>query len=230
MKSNQYKVNNFVEKIINGTHTMFLDKKDYMSTISKLKKYDYKVFKAYEDCEKVMLYTGKVPEVSLLRIYAVDNIRHQDVLGSLYALNIDSSYFGDVVLYKDSFYVYVVSKMTDFIKNNLTKIGSYKIRIEEVSVDVLKNYRRNYERLEVITSSTRIDNVISSLIGVSRKIAQDKIIAKDVIVNYEVVNRISLCLKENDVFSIRKHGKYRYLGVVKKTKKDNLIIKIQKYL
>ena len=33
-------------------------------------------------------------------------------------------------------------------------------------------------------------------------------------------------LNDNDIFSIRKYGKYRFDGVVKNTKKDNYVIKI----
>ena len=37
-------------------------------------------------------------------------------------------------------------------------------------------------------------------------------------------------LKENDIFSIRRYGKYKFIGVVKNTKKDNYIIKYLKYI
>ena len=37
-------------------------------------------------------------------------------------------------------------------------------------------------------------------------------------------------LKENDTFSIRKIGKFKYIGVVKTTKSNNLIVQVLKYI
>ena len=37
-------------------------------------------------------------------------------------------------------------------------------------------------------------------------------------------------LDEGDIFSIRKFGKYRFEGIVGRTKKDNFIISIDKYI
>ena len=33
-----------------------------------------------------------------------------------------------------------------------------------------------------------------------------------------------------DIFSVKKYGKYKYVGIVKATKKDNYIIKVLRYL
>ena len=37
-------------------------------------------------------------------------------------------------------------------------------------------------------------------------------------------------LKENDIFSIRKYGKYKFLGEINRTKKGSLVIKYLKYV
>ena len=37
-------------------------------------------------------------------------------------------------------------------------------------------------------------------------------------------------IDEGDIFSIRKFGKYRFEGIVGRTKKDNFIISINKYV
>lgn len=230
MKSNIYKINNAVEKIKSGRNTYFLDGKELKLTTAKLKKEEYKVYFPYKDAEKVMLYTGKVPMVSLFKINTVEKLRHQDILGSLYALNIDSSYFGDIVLYDGCYYVYVVHEISNFIKNNLTTIGKYKVVLEEVGLNVLEDYERSYEECQIIISSLRIDSVVAAIINSSRKVAGDKIKNKEVIVNYEVVNKNSYTLKENDIFSIKRYGKYKFIGIIKSTKKDNYIVKYLKYL
>lgn len=230
MKSDVYKINNAVEKIKTGKNTQFLDGRELKIVTGKLKKNEYNVYYPYKDSEKVMLYTGKVPKVKLFKIYTVENIRHQDILGSLFAINIDSSYFGDIVLYNDYYYVFVSEDLALYIKDNLKMVGNKKVSLEEVDLSVLDNYERNYEEKEIIVSSLRIDNIISGIINTSRKVALDKIKNKEVIVNYDVMNKNSYILKENDIFSIRRYGKYKFVGIVKSTKKNNFIVRYLKYI
>lgn len=230
MKSDVYKINNAVEKIKTGKNTQFLGGRELKIVTGKLKKSEYNVYYPYKDSEKVMLYTGKVPKVKLFKIYTVENIRHQDILGSLFALNIDSSYFGDIVLYNDYYYVFVSEDLALYIKDNLKMVGNKKVSLEEVDLSVLDNYERNYEEKEIIVSSLRIDNVVSVIINTSRKVALDKIKNKEVVVNYDVMNKNSYILKENDIFSIRRYGKYKFVGIVKSTKKNNFIVRYLKYI
>lgn len=230
MKSDIYKINNAVEKIKNGNNTLFLDQREYKLLTSKLKKHEYNVYYPYKDSEKVMLYTEKIPIVKLFKINTVEKIRHQDILGSLFALNIDSYFFGDIVLYNDNYYVYIENNLSTYIKDNLNMIGNKKVFLEEVNLDVLKDYERKYEENEMIVSSIRIDSIVSSIINSSRSKAIEKIKNKEVIVNYEVMSKNSYFLKENDIFSIRRYGKFKFVGIVKSTKKDNYIVKYLKYI
>lgn len=230
MKSDVYKINNAVEKIKMGKNTQFLDGRELKIVTGKLKKNEYNVYYPYKDSEKVMLYTGKVPKVKLFKIYTVENIRHQDILGSLFSLNIDSSYFGDIVLFNDYYYVFVSEDLALYIKDNLKMVGNKKVSLEEVDLSVLDNYERKYEEKEMIISSLRVDNVISGIINTSRKVALDKIKNKEVVVNYDVMNKNSYILKENDIFSIRRYGKYKFVGIVKSTKKNNFIVRYLKYI
>ena len=230
MKSDVYKINNAVEKIKTGKNTQFLDGKELKIVTGKLKKNEYNIYYPYKDSEKVMLYTGKVPKVKLFKIYTVENIRHQDILGSLFSLNIDSSYFGDIVLFNGYYYVFVSKDLALYLKDNLKMVGNKKVSLEEVDLSVLDNYERKYEEKEIIVSSLRIDNIISGIINTSRKVALDKIKNKEVIVNYDVINKNSYILKENDIFSIRRYGKYKFVGILKSTKKNNFIVRYLKYI
>lgn len=230
MKSDIYKINNAVEKIKNGKNTLFLDGKEFKLVTAKLKKQEYKIYYPYKDSEKVMLYTGKIPNIKLFKIYTVEKLRHQDILGSLFALNIDSSCFGDIVLYNEYYYMFIIEEMALYVKDNLKLIGKSKVTLEEVSLGTLDNYERAYEEHEIIISSLRIDNVVAAIINSSRSKALDKIKNKEVIVNYEVINKNSYILKQDGIFSIRKYGKYKFIGIIKSTKKNNYIVKYLKYL
>ena len=51
-----------------------------------------------------------------------------------------------------------------------------------------------------------------------------------IILNVSVLTNKSYQLKDGDIFSIRGFGKFKYVGIIKKTKKDNLVLKVLKYI
>lgn len=230
MKKDIYKIDNSVERILSLKSSLFLDQKEYKEVISKLKNTNYEVYLPYKESEKVIIYTKEEPKVSLFKINSYEKLRHQDILGSILGLNISSSYLGDIIIDNDNYYFYILSELSNFIKDNLNMIGNKKVSIEEIDINELKNYERKYEEIDVIVSSLRIDNVISRIINVNRKEVINKIKNKEVILNYDVLTKGTYILKEEDVFSIRKCGKYKYIGVINTTKKDNLVIKYLKYI
>lgn len=230
MKNDVYKINNIVEKVLSGRATNFLDQREFKLVTSKLKKKNYNIYSPYKTSEKVILYTNELPMVSLYKINTYEKLRHQDILGSILGLNILSSYVGDIIIEGDNYYFYIISDMDDFIKDNLNMIGNKHVSIEKINLDILKDYERKYAEYEVVVSSLRIDNVISRIINMNRKLVCDKVKNKEIIINYEVLTRNSYVLKEDDVFSIRSYGKYKFIGVINSTKKNNLVIKYLKYL
>ena len=109
-------------------------------------------------------------------------------------------------------------------------VGNKHVKLKEVSLNILDNYKRKYETIELIVSSTRLDTVVSRLIGSSRDSVKKNFIDGEVILNYEVCHKTNTTLKENDIFSIRRKGKYKFKGIIKNTKKENYIIKLYKYI
>ena len=70
---------------------------------------------------------------------------------------------------------------------------------------------------------------VSKLIHCNRDIINNKIKDKEILVNYNIVKN-SYNLKVGDILSIRKYGKYKYKGIIKTTKKNNYIVRIDKYI
>ena len=52
----------------------------------------------------------------------------------------------------------------------------------------------------------------------------------DIYLNYELLTKPTYMLKENDIFSIKKCGKYKFNGIINETKKGNIIVNISKYV
>ena len=219
-----------IELLKLGKSTKFLDLNMQKILKNKLKKNEYKIYYPYPESEKVIFYKDIEPKISLLEIISKDTLEHRKILGSIFSLGLDSSVFGDIVICDNHYYIYVLDEIKNYIINNLIIIGKSKVKIEERDLNILSNYKREYESLEIISSSERIDTVISHLININRNKVKELIKNKDIILNYEVLTNISKKLIIDDIFSIRKYGKYKYLGIIKETKSGNFIIKIDKYI
>ena len=230
MKKDIYKIDNSIEKLLNNKHTLFLDQKELLDIKSKLPKNKYNIYYPNKSAEKVILYKDNIPSISLYKINSFEELKHQQILGSLMALNISPSYLGDIIKYQDNFYFYILSDLDNLITEEFKYVGSNKITLDKIDLDYLKDYEREYEVLEFIVSSNRIDNVIARLINTNRDKVIDIIKDKDVILNYEILTKNSYNLKENDIFSIRRYGKYKYMGIVNTTKKDKIVVSVLKYL
>lgn len=224
-----YNIKKNIDRLRHGEPTFFLDPSEEKEVSTKFKKQEYNIFKPYPDCEKVILYKDKLPEVILLKIISNQDFRHQDILGSIFSLNVDKEIFGDIVYYNNCYYFYLLKSMKDYFLTNLIKIKNSYISLEEVDINYLANYQKTYQTLELIVKSERIDLIISNLTSLSRSKIKEKFQNKEIILNYNILTNPSYLLKENDIFSIRKYGKFKYLGKINKTKKDNYLIKINKY-
>ena len=217
-----YKIEKNLNKLNKNQPTFFLDPKEQLELSKKRKKDSYQIYKPYSDSEKNIFYTKEEPKVILYEIKSKVPLEHREILGTLFSLNITSELFGDIVISNNHYYIYVLETIAPYIKNNLLMIKNSHVE--------LVDYKKEFEEIEIIASSTRIDTVISRLIQTSRPNIIEKIKNKEIILNYEVLKNNSYQLKENDVFSIRRHGKYQYIGIIKETKSKNYIIACKKYI
>lgn len=225
-----YNIKKVIDKVKRGESSGFLDPFELKMVISKLKKNEYSTFSVFDDCDKKILYSKNIPIVKLFKINSYEELKHQEIMGSLYSLSIDKSMIGDIIIDNDEYYFYIIGKMDSFILDNLFMIGNKHVNIEEVSISALSSYKKKYEVKNIIVPSLRIDAVISKIINTSRSNCVDLIKNKCVILNYSLLKEGSIYLKENDVFSIRRYGKYKFSKVIKSTKKDNIIIEYYKYI
>lgn len=225
-----YNIKKNIDRLNRGDSTFFLEPNEVKEISKHFKKDEFNIFKLFEEAEKVILYKDSLPKVILFEIITKEVFRHQDILGSIFSLNIERCVFGDIIIDDNNYYFYLLESMKDYFLTNFNKIKNNYIELEEIDIDSLKDYKRKYQELELIIKSERIDTIVSNITNTSRSKVKDKFKSKEVILNYEVLTNLSYLLKEEDIFSIRKYGKFKYIGKVKQTKKNNYIVKIHKYL
>ena len=229
-KKDYYIINKNVDKIIRGESTNFLDPNILSKVCTKLKKYNYKIYYPYLESEKAIIYLNTIPKIRLLEIITKKPLKHQEILGSLFSLNIDSELFGDIIIDNNHYYIIVMDSIYNLISSQFNMVGNNYITVKETSNKILQNYKRKYKEINLIVASLRIDTIISKLIGSSREEIKKKFLNEEIILNYEPCHKLNYNIKQNDVFSIRKYGKYRFIKIIKTTKKNSYIIKLLKYI
>ncbi len=224
-----YTVEKIVEKVLYSNSTNFVEIK-YLNRVKKeLKNIKYNIYEPFNGATKIILY-NKMPNIKIYEIVSSNDLRHQDILGTLYSLNISDEMFGDVVIWNNRYFIIILSSIDNYIKSNLTSIKNSKVDLIEKDPYYLKNYKQEYEEFNIIVPSVRVDVIVSKIINSSRSNALEKIKNGDIYLNYELLTKPTYMLKENDIFSIKKYGKYKFNGIINETKKGNIIVNISKYV
>ena len=156
-------------------------------------------------------------------------LTHRDYLGAILNLGIERSKVGDIVISDNLAYVYVSSKLKDYICSDFTSVKRTAITVAEISLAEM-DYQPKYEEITSSVSSTRLDSMISSAFHLSRTKAIPYIELGKVYVNSKLVTSNGHKLKDNDVVSVRGVGKFLYCGIKNTSKKGRYMIEIHKYV
>ena len=224
----------FIEKTINKLYqdgyTFFLNPKELHDITNHLKKNSFNIYKAYNDSEKCIVYQNIMPSIILYEINSPITLKHSDILGTLFSLGIDEHLFGDIIIQNNHYYFYTFKYMNTYFEMEFKKVKNANITLIEKDINLLANYQPDFLELTVINSSLRIDSVIAKIIHSNRDTVKDLIKEKKIIYNYELLTNPTKNINVNDTFSIRKYGKYKFIEIEGNTKKNNLVLKINKYI
>lgn len=225
-----YNIQKNLNRLHNGQSTFFLNKKDVMALKGKLQKDEYNIYSPYEDSDKVIFYNKNIPDVLLYEIKCPSIIRHQDILGTMFSLQISDEMFGDIVIDNGRYFIYILGLFQNYFESNFTSIKNTPIKLFLLDTDYLSQYKRKYEELELIVSSERIDTIISRIINTSRSNIEEKLKNKEILYNEDYLKKLDQKLKVNDTFSIRRIGKFKYKGILRNTKSNHLVVSVYKYM
>lgn len=199
--------------------TRFLDNKNI----------EYGVYDKYPFLEKKIIYFGEYDNyITIFKAKKSDRIKHSNILGTLFSLGLTEDVIGDIIVMDDYFYLTTLTRLSDFIKDNLTTINGERIDLLEAS-DIVLNKDR-FLKMKLLVSSMRVDTIVSKITNTNRLKVNSMIKDNMILVNYNVVKSSSLILKNNDILSIRKYGKYIIKNIIGTTKKNNLVLEIEKYI
>lgn len=242
----------FIETVIGWTRevedtyspklTGFLDPRQVfiLSSIVKSSGLQFGVYGAFQEPERqrALIYPDYYePEDSDFQV-SIFTIRypakfmtleHRDILGSLMALGIDRSKFGDIRLEGDVAQFTAAEEMTDYLLANLTSFGKSKVRVEKLgsSDELITRAETWKEELHTI-SSLRLDSLVASLVNCPRQKAVSLIQNDKVKVNHVVRDQQAFEVNESDILSIRGLGRYKIMSIEGRTRKDKIRLLIGK--
>ncbi len=187
--------------------------------------------------ERSLGYEGiwpiKVIKVEPLIEKFSDELGHRDFLGAVMNLGIERNVFGDILV-KDNMraYIFALDSIAEYIMENLTKIKYTNVKCSLVTEDSdsMADLVPTLVDMKVIVASPRFDAIVGAVTKTSRSEALSMFKAKKITLNGRLCERNSINLKENDVFSVRGYGKYKYLGCGNETRKGRVNINLSRYV
>ncbi len=201
----------------------------------------FKLFPSFEHGERKVFilypdYFDNLNEdefITGLRIYNMSKFKklnHKDYLGSLMSLGIDRNKTGDIYVYDDYADIVLHNDISDYIIYNFDKIGHNKIEAEKIKIEEVNFKEQEHVILNITSSSMRVDNIVKHIINTSRETASNMVKSGNVKVNWQVEERISQELKENDMISISKYGRFKISKNSGLTKSGKNKIEIKHYV
>lgn len=157
---------------------------------------------------------------------------HKDYMGAIYSLGLKREMIGDIFVCDDVAYVFCINTVTDYIYDNLFKVANQEVKLEIISLEdkQIKNLKTNYVEKEYIVASMRVDAVLSVVYNLSRSEMKEKIVKGDLYINDKNIFYPNTILNYGDIISLRKCGKIKIGEQVRKTKSNNLVLNIFKYV
>ncbi len=168
--------------------------------------------------------------ISVLRFSFSEPLSHRDILGAAMGLSLKRDTIGDILLEDHTATVLVLSKMADFLQQNLIKAGRANLQGEMISLEEVHAVTPKTEEVKDTVASLRIDCIIASAFCLSRELAKQAIQREFAQINYRTVTSVSREVKEGDVLSVRGYGKCVLEAIGGESRKGRLFVRIQKYI
>lgn len=134
-------------------------------------------------------------------------IRHRDVMGAIYNFGIHNNRIGDIVVDENNIYIFVDKSISDYIIMNFKKIKNINLNFESISEERI-NIEKKYEDCIITSSSFRLDSIVSKITNKSRTNVKEMISKEFIKLNHIVIINPEKIVKQDDLISIRKYGRF----------------------
>lgn len=153
---------------------------------------------------------------------------HKDFLGTIMSLGIRREFLGDLIVKNSICFGIIIDEKYGIINQEIKKIGNVPVRIEEISKEEVPD--NEFKEETMLISSMRLDNFVSAVTGLSRQKSTDEIEKGNVLLNYNMQKDKSAEIKEGDILTVKKFGKFKFSEIKGESRKNKIRINIKKFI
>ena len=157
-------------------------------------------------------------------------LSHRDYLGTLMSLGLDRKKIGDISVLEDGAYVFTVSDMAEHISGSINKIANCSVECCVIGLSDVKVPQQEFVYRDIVAAGMRLDAVVASCTGLSRKNASDLISSGKCSVNHKEAAKVDYLLKEGDLLSLRGFGRFVIERTGTNTRSGRLHITVKKFI
>mgnify|MGYP000927939621 CR=1 FL=1 len=155
-------------------------------------------------------------------------LTHRDYLGALMNLGVKRETLGDILVHGDFAQIIALSKIAQYIVNNLKQVGRTSVEVRKIELSELVPPVSETEEKTVTVASLRLDAVLAEGFGLSRSEASGYIEAGRVYLQFEECNNASRQVEEGNIISLRGMGRILLDKIGNKSRKNRIFITIKK--
>lgn len=202
----------------------------------------YSLFGGYPESERVIVRFGNPNSLGYEKDFPISCLKitpsnarfsgemsHRDCLGAVMNLGIDRELVGDILVQRDQILLFCQEKISDYIKENLTKIRHTSVVLEEYS-GLIGEIVLDTKELEIQLNSLRLDALVSKVFKLSREEGLGFFREEKVFVNGNIMTGNAHKPKDSDIISVRGMGRFKYNGEKRTTKKGKLVVSVDLYV
>jgi RNA-binding protein YlmH len=191
----------------------------------------------FDDAERrlVAIGSGDISNypVRLVKITATSkfsSLSHSDFLGAIMSLGVKREKFGDLILQNDICFAAVHEELCDYLIFNLSKVKNSPCHVEVVDQYCEEKPAHVYEYLNVLSSSLRLDCVVSGICNISRNKSEELIRQGKILVDYFPVLKRDFLVSLNSLIVIRGYGKFILCETIGSTGSGRLKLQVKKFI
>ena len=137
---------------------------------------------------------------------------------------IDRKTVGDIMVADGVFQFFLTAEIAPFVKMNMTKVKQASVQLEERPSKSIISSDEHWVKQDLTVSSMRLDVFLKEVYRISRQDAAQLIQQNKVKINFKQIDDNALQLMENDLISVRGHGRSKLLEIGRTTRKNKLKI------
>lgn len=161
---------------------------------------------------------------------AGSGLTHRDFLGGLMGTGLTRPCIGDILVGDGTCDILVLRESVKIVLDQFSQAGRYKLSLSELPLEALAAPEKQVKLVRDTVATLRLDAVFSSGFAIARGKAAALIQAGRVSVNHRECLKPDRLLAEGDVLTAKGLGKCVLKTVLGKSKKDRIMIEMERYL